>query len=671
MKASFFTESILYSLARGLSTSLRVVPPAWGVSFGSWVGSLVFYLLPRRKAVALGNLKAAFGDAYSPREYQRILKALFQHLGMTLMEVALIPRIDRAYVDRWVQISPGGRERLEKALAKGRGVIFITGHFGNWELISITGALHGYPTLVLARQQGWPKLNALLSQYRESKGCRVVTKGFPIRTLIRGLEEGKIIGILSDQDGGRKGVLAPFFGRLASTAPGAIALSLDTGAPVLPVFMVRRQGIAHTLYLEEPLEIPEEGSLEDRIQAGVAEYLRVLERTVRKYPAQWLWLHRRWKTSPQKRVLILSDGKTGHYSQEKALSERIEAAWKIRIRQDKRLRNSSQRLVKVETVQVTFRHPLARVLLRFIASVVPRRYPSGEFWLRWCLTPDSYRALAARTADWSISCGTSTACANLLWAWSVGSKAIHIHRSQWPSWRRFALNLIPRHDQPPLPAPANVLAIDGALASFQNKDEGQLRKWRSLLELSDGRQIGLLVGGPARGMNLDRTAIEKTVLGLITVAEKLNAELLVTSSRRTPAPVEAWLHQVLRNHPRCRLLVLVNRRETGPLQSTGEAIPCLFELAQVLVVSGDSISMVSEALASGKRVVSFLGEDFGTRTKYRRFLEEMDSQGRIKLASPEKVAEAVEETMGPKENETIPLTPAESDPITEFLVRWF
>ncbi|MBI3615063.1 MAG: mitochondrial fission ELM1 family protein [Candidatus Omnitrophica bacterium] len=677
MKASFFTESILYSLARGLSAALRVVPPTWGTGFGSGVGTLAYWMLPRRRTVALGNLKSAFGGSYSPGEYQRILKGMFRHFGMTLLEVARIPWIDRAYVDRWVQMAPGSREHLEETLAKGRGVIFITGHFGNWELISITGALHGYPTLVLAREQGWPKLNALLTRYRESAGCRVVTKGFPIRELIRGLEERRVVGILSDQDGGRNGVLAPFFKRLASTAPGAIALSLNTGAPVLPIFMVRRKGPAHTLYVGEPLKIPQEGSLQDRIQAGIAAYLEVLEETVRRYPAQWLWLHRRWKSSPQRRVLIFSDGKAGHRSQAIALSQRMEAAWKVRLQRDKRLnglnrlKGSAKSLMKVETVEVVFRHPLARVILRLVASAVPRRFPFGDAWLRWTLTPDSYRALAARSADWSISCGSSTAAVNLLWAWSVGSKAIHIHRSRWPSWSRFALSLIPGHDRPPQPAPANVLMIDGALAPLCRTEGDQLQKWRQILQLSNGRQIGLLVGGPARGLTLEPADVERTVRGLMEAAEKLNAELLVTSSRRTPPAVEGWLQQVLGNYPRCRLLVLVNRREAGQLQATEEAIPCLFGLSQVLVVSGDSISMVSEAVESGKPVVSFLGDGLRTATKYHRFLQQMDFQGRIKLASPEKVGEAVVSVIARTPNEVRGTKQSQGmDSITEFLTQW-
>ncbi|MBI3333740.1 MAG: mitochondrial fission ELM1 family protein [Candidatus Omnitrophica bacterium] len=684
MKASFFTESILYSLARGLSASLRWVPPRWGLAFGARMGDLAHLLLPGRRRVALRNLKAAFGDAYSPAQYERILRALFRHLGMTLMEVALIPRIDRAYLEEWIQIAPGSRERLEAALSKGRGVIFVTGHFGSWELISITGAILGYPTLVLAREQGWPRLNGLLTRYRESKGCRVVRKGFPIRELIRGLEEKRIVGILSDQDGGRNGVLAPFFGRLASTAPGVIALSIHTGAPVLPVFVVRRDGPAHTLYLEEPLRIPEEGSLEERVQAGIAQYLRILEGYVRRFPAQWLWLHRRWKSSPERRVLLLTDGKPGHLAQLKAFSERLETAWAVRSRGDERLKGVRHQrpLVQVQTVRVAYRNRLCRSLLTLVAGAAPRRWPGGGLWLQLALTPESLQALQAAHADFSISCGAGTAPVNLLWAWGIGAKAVHITRTRFPSWRRFHLAVIPRHDLSgsgdPFPSAAspNLFVTDGALAPFPKSDAARLEGWRQRLRLTRERQVGLLLGGPAQGAGLELDQVQKVVEGLLEACEALDAEILVTSSRRTPVTVEEWLKRALGGHPRCRLLVLVNGKESGGLQDPQEAVPCIFGLADALVVSGDSISMVSEAMAHSKPVVSFLPNGgrrfFSTGSKYHRFLEGLSAQGRVALAPADKVGQAVRAAVIASETKPSPPNevPRDSDPLTEFLARW-
>jgi KDO2-lipid IV(A) lauroyltransferase len=673
MKASFFTESILYWLVRGIAGASQQLPLPMAVGFGSGLGSAAYHLFGARRALALGNLKAALGDSYTHEEYEAILKKLFQHLGMTLMEAMQLPRMDENYLKRWIIIPPGSRERLERSMSKGNGVILLTAHFGSWELGGVISALAGYPMLVLAREQGWPKLNRLLVRYRESKGCKVVTKGFPIRELIEGLRQQRIVGILADQDGGRNGILSPFFGRLASTAPGAIALGLKTGAPILPVFIVRREGAAHTLILEEPLSIPEEGSLEERVEKGIALTLQVLERYIRQYPHLWLWLHRRWKSSPQRRILLFSDGKSGHDAQAMALRQRLEAAWMKRCQDDKRLKGSRRGLLHASRVQVEFRSPLTRLILTLVASGVWRRFPGGNFWLRWALTPETYRLLQSSSADIGVSCGASTAAVNLLWSWGIRARSVHITRSRLPSWRRFDLNVIPRHDRMPKVSPSNCLVIDGALAPLHPLEDRQLSIWRDHLGVSAEKRIGLLLGGPTRGIPFENEQIQEIVQGLLKSAETLDAQLLVTSSRRTPPAVEEWLHKTLANHPRCRLLVLVNRNDSGNLSSPSEAVPCIFGLSTHLVVSGDSISMVSEAMASGHPVVSFLPKTNGFSfrvPKHIRFLEELQEKGKVVLAAPEKVGEAVLKTVSDTSQLREPLSDTGGDPVVEYLTKW-
>lgn len=693
MKASFYTESILYWLARGVSALARRLPPAFNVAVGGCVGGALYHLAGARRVVAMDNLRAAFQETKTPAEYRRILKGLFRNLGMTLMEVARIPAMDEHYIQRWVQVAPGSQERLEAARQKGRGVIFLTAHFGDWELVSITGAIRGYPTLVLAREQGWPRLNALLTRYRESKGCRMVTKGFAVRELVRGLKAGGIVGLLADQDGGRNGVLAPFFGRLASTAPGSVAMGISTGAPILPVFIVRTGGSAHELVVEDPLPIPEEGALESRIRQGIAAYLQILERYVRQYPSQWLWLHRRWKSSPSRRVLLFSDGKAGHLAQMRGLAERIQTAWERRWLDDKRLKAWRQRpMVEVKTVAVAYRHRVWRWALTGLASVVPHRFAGGDRWLRWGLAPHSYEALRSAHADVSVSCGASTAAAHLLWAWGIRSKTIHITRVRVPSWRRFDLSVLPRHDLTDGEAagsssPHSVLVTDGALSPAVREDPARQAGWRARLGLDKSVQIGLLLGGPARGVALAPGQMEQVVQGLLQACDRLDAQLLVTSSRRTPPWLEERLERMLKTDPRCRLLVLVNRNEAGGLSTPQEAVECILNLASVCVVSGDSISMISEAMNRGRAVVSFYPERtgfFSRPPKYHRFLDHLKRQERITVAAPQRVGHVVERVLKEEERGGQPAAPSAfanasadrcpsplaPDPVVEFLEKW-
>ncbi len=670
MKANFFTESVLFWLAKKTSAAAQRMPPAWNVGVGAAAGSLLYALLPGRRVVARDNLRAAFGSNYTPAEYERIIKGLFQNLGRMFMEMAAIPAIDREYVEQWVKIAPGSRERLEKALSAGKGVIFLTGHFGNWELIPITGALHGYPTLVLARQQGWPKLNRLLTEYRESKGCRVVTKGFPVRELIQGLKEGRIAGILADQDGGRNGVFAPFFGRLASTAPGTIDLSLSTGAPILPVFVARVEGALHELIIEEPLRIPDQGTKKERIEAGVAAYMEVLEKYVRRFPTQWLWFHRRWKSSPERRILVFSDGKAGHLSQAQGLAQRLEKVCRERAAQDKRLEGRTEPVVTMKLARVAFRRPWLRPLLDLAAAAPPLRWILGpDLWLRMTLTPESYRQFQSEHAHYSISCGSGTAAVNLLWAKRIRCKPLHILENGLPSWRRFDLAVIPRHDLRGGKIPPKVLAVDGALVPWRTASPEQVKGWTELLKLSPGkRRIGLLLGGPAKGIELDPEEVEQVVAALLEAAESMDAELLVTTSRRTTPKMEARLAERLAGHPRCRLLALVNQRRSGPLPDTAAAVPCILELSDLLVVSGDSISMVSEAAATNKPVIGFPPKAKKT-AKHHRFLRRMDEQGRLRLVTAEQVAPAVMTASNGSGPRSAPPAQPE-DPALEFLRQW-
>jgi mitochondrial fission protein ELM1 len=188
------------------------------------------------------------------------------------------------------------------------------------------------------------------------------------------------------------------------------------------------------------------------------------------------------------------------------------------------------------------------------------------------------------------------------------------------------------------------------------------------LNIDGSRRIGLLLGGPTRGIPFGVGQIERLVQDLLKSSEELEAQLLVTSSRRTPPEVEERLKQMLGDHPRCRLLTLVNRNDPGGLEQTAQAVPCILGLCQVLVVSGDSISMVSEAVAALKPVVGFLAKD--GNTKYHRFLRGLDAQGKVRMVSPEGVGAAVLEAMDGRPSSVVRRPSSISDPVVEFLTKW-
>ena len=264
---------------------------------GRRAGDVAFLVARKRARIGYANLTAALGSRYTPAERRRIIRRAFHQLAQGAVELLRLPLMDRDYVKRYITLNHF--DRIASALQQGHGLIFLTSHFGNWELSSIVGGLVGYPVTALARIQQFPRLYRLLNRMREAKGCRVIAKGMAMRDLIKTLREGQIVGILSDQDAKEHGEYLPLFGRPASVAKGAVQLALETGAVILPTFIHRTRGAHHVIDLEPPLELPEGGDEAARIRAGLAQFVAHLERHVTEHPEQWLWMHKRWEARPE------------------------------------------------------------------------------------------------------------------------------------------------------------------------------------------------------------------------------------------------------------------------------------------------------------------------------------------------------------------------------------
>lgn len=631
MQASFFSEYCLYAAVRGFGAVVRRLPLAWALGVGRAFGVVAYWTQPKRRAVSRGNLRAALGRERSPEALEAIGRGTFQHLGMSLIELLRAPRVDAAYVRRWITVE--GREHLEQALAQRRGLIVVSGHLGNWELASLVSGVEGHPVLALVRQQGLPRLNRLLNRCREVTGCRVVTKGMGLRDLVRHLQAGGLVGLVADQDAGARGVLAPFFGRLASTARGPVALAVRTRAPVLPVFCLRTRGPRHTIIFERPLPVGHSGDEAREVQAGIAAYLQVLERYIRRAPDQWLWGHRRWKSSPHRAVAVLSDGKAGHRTQAEAVAEFIERIWEERARRDPRLAAVAGPWTQRRVLEVRYRSPWRRTGLWLAAATgVAPCWPA--WWLRWALAPASARALQHAWATVTVSCGTGAGIVNMVWGGMLGARVVHLLRPPWRLARQAALLIVPRHDGI-RPGPRTVVTR-GALhairpAALAAEAEHQRRRW----SLSRAVQIGILIGGDTRGVRLTPETVGTVIAQALDAARQMDAELLVTTSRRTAPSVEQLLERRLDLHPRCPLFVLASR------DATPGYVPGILAAATVLIVSGESISMVSEAAASGKPVLVFEPSARTPWPKYRRLLSALARDGAVRIVQPGHIGRAL------------------------------
>ncbi len=280
---------VLRALARWCPD--RLVAP-----MGGGVGWLIWTLSRRYRNVALKNLRAVYGGQKDEREIQALARAVFRHWGQAAVECFWGERLKSDKLDKLFDVDH--IERLDQALARGKGVLFVTAHFGNFDIMARWLANRGYKVTVIARDSDDPAQTGIVNEEREGAGYQVLSKTEPAGRMIEALRANRILGILPDQNTIEKPVFVPFFGRLASVAPGVAVLAMRTDCTVLPGFGVRIRGGRFRLELLPPLETPKEGGFHERLCAISADFTRVIEEEIRKYPEQWLWFHDRWRKRP-------------------------------------------------------------------------------------------------------------------------------------------------------------------------------------------------------------------------------------------------------------------------------------------------------------------------------------------------------------------------------------
>ncbi len=272
----------------------RPLARAVGISLGR-----IFYLLHfRLRRVGMRNLALAFPEK-SAAERARILRGEFTSLGRQLAELCQFPRYTRENVDQIVVYD--GFENYERARARGKGVLFLTAHFGGWELSAFAHSLHGHWMHIVMRPMDNVHLNRLILQYRTMHGNKTVDKDDFVRGLLSAMKAGEVVGILMDTNmTPPQGVFVDFFGIPACTASGLARIALRTDAAVIPGFTIWDSALGkYRLRFDPAVELVRTGHLEADIVANTQKFTAIIEEYVRRYPEQWLWVHRRWKTRPE------------------------------------------------------------------------------------------------------------------------------------------------------------------------------------------------------------------------------------------------------------------------------------------------------------------------------------------------------------------------------------
>ncbi len=273
---------------------LRGLPLSAGRIMGRGLGGLTFTILPRYRNAALRNLKLIYGTELSDRERARMARAVFSHFGQVGAEFLKLPRLSDAQVNDMAVVN--GEENMKEALKVGKGVLLITGHFGNWEFMARWLAVHGYKLNVVARDARDPEATRLLADTRGQNGAKVLYRGNSARAILGCLKQNEIVAILPDQNAAD--VFVPFLGVKTGTVDGPAVIHLKTHSPIVFSWCVRRDDGRFEITFDAPVTVEATGEKRKDVEGVMTLINARIGEWIRKYPTQWLWLHNRWKASP-------------------------------------------------------------------------------------------------------------------------------------------------------------------------------------------------------------------------------------------------------------------------------------------------------------------------------------------------------------------------------------
>jgi Kdo2-lipid IVA lauroyltransferase/acyltransferase len=290
---------LIYIIARFIIALLRYLPRSSATRILDALAALIYRCDVVHRHIANVNLEIAF-PKLSPQERDRIVCKSFQCVGRNLLEISRLPLLNRKNISSLVEYDPAsGLNNYEAARSRGKGILYLTGHFSAWELLPAAHALYGYPLDFVTRPLDNIFLERYLFRLRESTGNRVIYKKDSARKVLRSLKSGGTVGILMDQNTGTfDGIFSELFGLPATTITSAALFALRTNATVLPGYLTPMKDNRYRIKFLPPLDLIRTGDVDRDIQLNVRAFNEILEQIIREQPESWLWCHKRWKYQP-------------------------------------------------------------------------------------------------------------------------------------------------------------------------------------------------------------------------------------------------------------------------------------------------------------------------------------------------------------------------------------
>ena len=295
-KRSTIIDYVLYLAVKACVGVFRLMPLSVCMLIGKFLAYGGYLVDRRRRRIAEVNLRNAYGENLSDLQIQEIIRRSYLHLASVGVDFIKLPRIVNN--NNWRNFfEVEGLEFAKKAQEEGKGIIFVTGHVGNWEVLGCAMEfLFHQPVHSIAKHMENPFNDRLVTQLREDGGQKIIFTENSAREILRVLKSNQLLGILVDQNVRDNNVLVDFFGQKAATTRSAATLSLKTGAPVIMLFARRLEGgYKFKVTLSEPVQIEKTGDLEKDIFNLTQRCTNIIESRIREHPHEWLWIHRRWK----------------------------------------------------------------------------------------------------------------------------------------------------------------------------------------------------------------------------------------------------------------------------------------------------------------------------------------------------------------------------------------
>ncbi|MBU1872021.1 MAG: lysophospholipid acyltransferase family protein [Candidatus Omnitrophica bacterium] len=281
------------------SLIIRFLPERGIYALANILANIVFFVAPRQRKIAFNSLSIAFGSNKPPRELRAIAKDCFRLIAKSGVEDFYFLN-NRQLLKKRVSIE--NRRILEQALSRNKGVIIVSGHFGNFPLMMFRLKVEGYPVGGIMRPMRDKRTGKMFTKMIDESGVKNISsqpRKACVDTTIRALKNNEIVCIQLDQNFGTAGVFVNFLGQKAATATGPVVFALRTKAALIPCFIIRDKDDAQRIIFEPEFHLVHESEYNDTIMTNIQKLTDIIESYIRRYPAHWGWIHRRWKTRPK------------------------------------------------------------------------------------------------------------------------------------------------------------------------------------------------------------------------------------------------------------------------------------------------------------------------------------------------------------------------------------